>query len=142
MRSTAQYIGVLGADGRMSSQNVWFAPGSDPEKPVEHYGTRLIGARQLPHERWVTTPLYQLSIDTNGGEIRQPIAIEVLREIDEVDPDDTFARMLEAEASKEQIKIQSAVDAAGRNARPRIILNFRTIGSDAYWLDTGIFRIP
>ncbi len=142
MRSTAQYIGALDGDGKMKSENVWFTPGGDSEKPIEFYGTRLIGARQLPHERWVTAPLYQLSIDTNGGEIRQPITIDVLREIDEVDPDDTFARLLEAEASKEQIKIQSAVDPTGRNAKQRMILNFRTIGSDAYWLDTGILRIP
>jgi hypothetical protein len=122
---------------------VWFTPGGDPEKRVEFYGTRLVGARQLPHERWVTAPLYQLSIDTNGGgEVRQPVTIDMRREVDEVDPEDTFARQLEAEASKEQIQVLAAEDATGRNARQRMILNFRTIGSDAYWLDTGLLRIP
>jgi hypothetical protein len=143
MRSTAAYVGVLGGSGKkMTAENVWFTPGGVPETTVEHYGTRLIGARQLPHPRWVTTPLYQLSIDTNGPDLKQPIRIDVQREVDDVDENDTFAKMLEAEASREQIKIVSAVDATERNVRQRMLLNFRTIDADAYWLDTGILQIP
>jgi hypothetical protein len=149
MKSTAQYIGVLDGDGKMKSENVWFPPpprtGELQEiEDIPFYGTRLIGSRQLPHERWVTAPLYQLSIDTTGPDlVPQPVRITVERKIDDPDP----ARpdqLLEAEARMEQIQIKAARDATGKSAKERMKLTFRTIDSDAaaYWLDTGLLRIP
>jgi hypothetical protein len=154
MRSTAQYIGILGNDGKLSDQNVLFeAPADgtgsapDAEKRFDHWGIRQIGSRQLPLERWITAPLYQLSIktgDRNDVPIRQPIHVIVSRTVEEIDPDDKFAKKLEAEASKEQIKIVEAEDSSpsARNVTQRMVLSFRTIGSDAYWLDNGVLNFP
>jgi hypothetical protein len=154
MKSTARYIGVLGNDGKLSDQNVLFeapvdggAPALDALKTFDHYGIRQIGSRQLPHERWVTAPLYQLSVrtgDRSDAPMRQPIHVTVSRTIEEIDPEDKLAKKLEAEASKEQIKIVEAEDSSPnpRNVTQRMVLSFRTIGSDAYWLDNGVLNFP
>jgi len=89
-------------------------------------------------------PLYQLSIDNRDGTVKQPVYVTVRRAVEEVDPEDAFAVRLEAEASKEQIEIVQAEDSspAMRNVTARMILSFRTIGQDAFWLDTGVLNIP
>jgi hypothetical protein len=149
MRSTARYLGFLGTEGKMTNQNVLFEPPAgrrqlDSEKDVEHYGSRPIGSRQLPFERWVTAPLYLLSFDARGTQPQLPIKVTLARTLDEVDPDDTFAKKLESEASKEQIAIVQAEDSsdAARNVKDRMVLSFRTIASETHWLDTGVLTLP
>jgi hypothetical protein len=154
MRSTARYIGVLGNDGKLSNENVLFESPADAKGPVpsaekrfDHWGIRQIGSRQLPLERWITAPLYHLSIktgDRNDVPVRQPVHVVVSRTVEEIDPDDKFAKKLEAEASKEQIKVIEAEDSSpsARNVTQRMVLSFRTIGSDAYWLDNGVLNFP
>jgi hypothetical protein len=147
MRSTARYIGVRTTnDGKMSNQSVWFTPGGAIDNTIEHMGSQIIVARQLPHDRWVTAPLYQLSIASNDVDIKQPITIDVRRESDGGDTVDTSVRQAQAEASeasKEQLKIVSARDATGKNVMQWMKLSFRTMSSEEsdYWLDTGKLRI-
>lgn len=158
LRSTASFIGVLGDDGKLSEDNVFFrgAPGDAavPRSPqaealhsFQHLGTRQIGSRQLSFPRWVTAPLYQLSVKPGGGrhgEIKQPVLVTVSRTVEEIDPDEPFAKRIVAEASKEQIKIETAIDDEGRgnDVKSRMALSFRTTGSDAYWLDSGVLHLP
>jgi hypothetical protein len=154
MRSTARYIGILSNGGELFDDKVLFAPADDPSGPppaeealFEHFGIRQIGSRQLPLERWVTAPLYQLSLkggDRNDVQIKQPIRVRASRTVDEIDPDEKYAKRLEAEASKEQIRIVEAEDSSPstRNVTSRMSLVFRTIGSDSYWLDNGVLNFP
>jgi hypothetical protein len=144
MRSTARYLGFLSQEGKMSKENVLFEPPPpmEADEECEHYGPRAIGSRQLPFERWVTAPLYLLSVDTRNGQAILPAKITLTRTLDEVDPDDNFAKKLESEASKEQIAVVQAEDRQARNIMSKVTLSFRTIDSEAHWLDTGILTPP
>jgi hypothetical protein len=153
MRSTIRYIGTLDNNGKLTEKNVLFEPPDDPSRPApneakfSYYSIRQIGSRQLPHSRWITAPLYQLSVktgDRRDAAVRPPIHVTVARTVEEIDPDDAFAKKLEAEASKEQIKIIEAEDSSPspRNLTSRMVLSFRTIASEAYWLDTGVLNFP
>ena len=66
MRSTARFLGIMDSNGQIVERNVLLAnadldmAGGTVELPLTMSGPLLIGFRQLPMERWKTTPLYYL----------------------------------------------------------------------------------
>jgi hypothetical protein len=157
MRSTAKYIGWLENTGKLANGRIFFRWSDDPKiaridtATIPYYAQMRLGYRQLPIERWTATPLYRLKADTERA--KTPIQIELRRtppsEIPNPSDDDSrnfdaldreFARN---EALKEELSIQSAVDAGGNAGLERTIsLTLETLPSEeGYWLDTGILTV-
>ena len=81
MRSTARVVGQMANNGQIVDKDVIFAepdePGKDGEAGEEEatlpvYNPVHIGFRQLPEERWTTTPLYLLDF-ANENVARRPL---------------------------------------------------------------------
>jgi len=105
-----------------------------------------IGARQLPLDRWTTTPLYRLDFASDAAR-RRPTPIRVVLERAEFDADDddhpTSEAVLRREALREAFRIAEVEDGAGEGMKPSdIALKLHTLGfQDEYWIDTGVFQI-
>ena len=147
MRSTVRYIGVMESHSRIAQDNVIFsdidhdARGDGLEAEVPLYAPMHLGARQLPLERWTTTPLYHLDFATKEARRRPtPLTIRLEREEvyddgEERNPEDALRR----EAAQEAFCVTEVVDGEQmpmRNSEVRLKLN--TLGSRTdYWLDDG-----
>ncbi|UXM94839.1 virulence factor SrfB [Bartonella sp. HY329] len=151
MRSTAAYIGELGSDGVLEQSRVLFTAEElqqngavEAEHKLKIYTRARLGFRQLPLQRWITNPLYQLSIDEGAGNVPRPIEITIAREVQEDESGDS-ASVLEQEASKEELTIREAWDANGADVRRSINLTFCTLQLDdkssEYWLDSGTLTV-
>lgn len=146
MRSTARFIGELELGRQLNDERILFRfsdlddpKGSSPAS-LRWYAVMQLGYRQLPFERWLASPLYQLSFDP-GARPAPPIEIMLDREPPETDPE-TTDRRLDAEAAKEELRLESAVQASGEEVKDKMKLTFRTMPvGDSYWLDTGIVRV-
>ena len=150
MRSTANYIGVVERDGKMLSANVLFSASPNEtaslpqEGKVNWFAPALLGARQLPIERWVASPMYRIKLISGSGgrAIQRPVAITLERELPEdlveYDSRDFSAK----EAQKEELRIADATARDGAPVTRSFYLAFDTLGSEyGYWLDTGILAI-
>lgn len=150
MRSTANYIGVMERDGKMLARNVLFtAPaGEEPAESqsgeVSWYAPMLLGARQLPIERWVATPMYRIKMlaGSSGKRIQRPIRVTLERELPEDLADYDSRDFSSQEARKEELRITEAVAPDGNAVERSFSLVFDTLGSEqGYWLDTGILGV-
>jgi hypothetical protein len=150
MRSTARFIGDMATDGQIRDTNV-FLRDLDPDDPagaqeeaeVKLYALMQIGFRQLPLERWTTTPLYRLEL-TNAKAEGRPSPLKVLLRRDRAEDEPTDAEsFLRAEAMKEAFRVAEVEDAEGAPCKPSDVrLRLHTLGfEDSYWLDTGSFRV-
>jgi hypothetical protein len=160
LRSIANYVGQLENDGPLLDGRVLFetaeigAQGSEDVKPLEYYAKMRLGYRQLPTERWVASPLYQVWLEQLNPAFRvpTPITIRFSRQL-ELPEDERQDAILEAEARKEELQIVEAFDKNGdpvrinkpppadaRTARwASLQMIFRTLtDEEGYWLDTGI----
>ncbi len=160
MRSIANFIGPLENDGQLLEDNVLFetaevsAQGSEDVKPQKYYTKMRMGYRQLPTERWVASPLYQVSLEqlNPAFSVPTPINLRFSRQL-ELPEDERQDAILEAEARKEELQIVEAFDENGdpvrinkapppdaRTARwASLQMIFRTLtDEEGYWLDTGI----
>lgn len=151
MRSTSKFVGPLERDGVLLDKNIKFRPEdfADPTrvgqpKDMPFYTRTYLGARQIESERWVTTQLYHLAIQpqaSGGGDFARPITVSLKRDT----PDETGDKLDQhaiAEAKREDITIDGAIDHDGMDARRSMILSFNTLSAeDGYWLDTGILKI-
>ncbi|WP_341213457.1 virulence factor SrfB [uncultured Limimaricola sp.] len=149
MRSTASYIGVMEASGRISKANELFAPadaarGQRPtsEAGVDLYSPVQIGFRQLPLERWTTTPLYRLDFAPEAATRHlPPLRVQISRpEIDELPERPTLDQRIEMESRLEKLVPIEVSDAEDNGLRlSEVTLKLHTMGGETeYWLDSGI----
>ncbi|WP_119306909.1 virulence factor SrfB [Cohaesibacter haloalkalitolerans] len=152
--STSRYIGELEKDMKLNNANVLFTfdeledPNADREKVLKLYTESLIGYRQLPFERWVTSPLYHIKLEDNGP--AKPIAVRLARDMneeldiqDDDHPDVKASKLMNYEATKEDLKIIEALDANESDVQRSVSISFRTfpLSQSDYWLDSGILNI-
>ena len=150
MRSTANYIGLMERDGKMLSANVLFSarPNETARLPqegkVNWFAPTLLGARQLPIERWVASPMYRIKLiaGSGGRAIQRPVAITLERELPEDLVEYDSRDFSSKEAQKEELRIADATARDGAPVTRSFYLAFDTLGSEyGYWLDTGILAI-
>lgn len=147
MRSTARFIGELSVGRQLEDSRIMFrfsdlakAGGGQPNAEFRWWSTMQIGARQVPHQRWLASPLYQLSY-APGEKAEQPIKVRLEREPPDNDAE-TSDQKLDAEAAKEDLRLDEATDNQGRNVKDKLHLTFRTMPlGDSYWLDTGVLQM-
>lgn len=151
MRSTARFIGEMERNGQILERRVLFRDvdldrrgRAEEARTVELRTPMHIGFRQMPHERWIGSPLYRLDFaNENAQRLPTPLRVEIARHDRETDAE-TAAERRAAETLKEAFAVVSVEDADGTPHKPDVVrLTLHTMGVDAddYWLDTGIFRI-
>ncbi len=150
MRSTARFVGVMANDGQIVDRDILFAEADEPAASVRAGGDEAtllvdnpvhIGFRQLPHERWTTTPLYLLDF-ANESVLRRPRPLKVTlrrRDSSAADPENP-EHQLRIEAAKEAFVVDYVEDREQLPChRDDVRLRLHTLGfEDAYWLDTGV----
>lgn len=156
LKSTAKYLGRLeGSGGRILEKNVFFAhdESRDQTAEVRYRAPIFIGARQLPYERWIASPLYRLQLE--GGEqtenlrLQLPIMVTLRRQKPDEDIGDAeefnhsvVLKHLRDEAMHEELIMEDAMTESGISARRSMHLSFVTMlnPEGGYWLDTGILE--
>jgi len=153
MKSTARFVGEMDTNGQIPENRILFSDidldakksAQDPTAVVRMHSPIYIGSRQLPLERWTTTPLYRLDFANDGiaGKIKLPVKVELVREDDDFDEAETSLEKLRAERVREVFRVDAAEDAEGTMIKnDDVVLSLHTLGfEDEYWLDTGVFRI-
>ncbi len=148
MGSTARFIGEMDTSGQIPEGRVLFADdaggGADQEATITMYTPVHLGARQLPLERWTTTPLYRLDFATRAAQSRAPLRVTFERTTFDDDPDDRTAQgILRREAQREAFTVIEVEDREGTALKPsEVQLRLHTLGfDDEYWIDTGLFRM-
>lgn len=150
MKSTARYIGEMDINGQIVDERLMFSDVDLDSKgraseaaTVKMFSPIHIGSRQLPLERWTTTPLYRLDY-ANASAQRRPTPIKVTFEKVEFDEDETESseEKLRREALREAFEITEVVDGADHDMKPADVkLKLHTLGfDDEYWIDTGVFQ--
>jgi hypothetical protein len=139
MRSTAKIIGRMDISGQVRDQEVLLS-GVDLEQPGEASFTMafaapcFLGFRQVPVERWPATPLYAVEFANPDTvpKLALPLRVKITRA--EADPEAP-----DAEARREEFRIEEIVDAAGGQLRNSDVeLRLQTMKTEAgYWRDTG-----
>ncbi len=152
MQSTARYIGEMDTSGQIMADRVLFADvdldarktESDLVARITMYTPLHLGSRQLPLERWTTTPLYRLDFATQSAQARAPLTVTFERAEFDEDPDrETSETVLRREAMREAFAVTELEDAEGTGMKPgEVDLRLHTLGfEDEYWIDTGLFRL-
>jgi hypothetical protein len=145
MRSTARYLGRMEISGRIPRQNVLVGElDLDSKKGARELTLQLpfqaltyLGFRQLPLERWVTTPLYTIEFryHEHVPNLALPLTITLMREEIEAD-------QLDREERREDFVIAEIVDAAGDPVPlDEVRLRLRTMKEELYWRDAGILTV-
>jgi hypothetical protein len=152
MRSTARFIGEMDTNEQIPDNRIIFSDvdletrSGGQTATVAMFAPMHIGSRQLPLERWTTTPLFRLDY-ANASAQRRPSPIRVTLEKAEFDDADdekqTSEDVLRREALREAFTITEAEDGAGDGMKPSDIqLRLQTLGfQDEYWIDTGVFQL-
>ncbi|MEM6623126.1 MAG: virulence factor SrfB [Pseudomonadota bacterium] len=150
MRSTARYIGEIERSGQLLDERVLFSGvdlgmgGSEEVAELRLRSPLHIGFRQLPHERWMASPLYRLDFANENAQ-RRPTPFKVTLRRREIDGEaETSDEILRAEALKEAFLIEEVEDAQGGMCKASDVkLTLHTLGVDEvdYWLDSGTFRM-
>ncbi|GGH21316.1 hypothetical protein SAMN05444007_102442 [Cribrihabitans marinus] len=151
MQSTARFIGEMDSSGQILADRVLFTDAAedgaaipDDEASVTMYTPIHLGARQLPLERWTTTPLYRLDFATRSAQSRAPLRVTFERTGFDDDADlETSETVLRREAMREAFSVSEVEDAEGDGLKPsEVLLRLHTLGfDDEYWIDTGLFRL-
>ena len=152
MRSTARYIGEMDSSGQITADRVLFADvdldarktAGDMLAELTMYTPVYLGARQLPLERWSTTPLYRLDFATAAAEARAPLRVTFERTEFDGDPElETPETALRREAMREAFTVSEVEDSEGTAMKTsEVKLRLQTLGfEDDYWIDTGLFRL-
>ena len=151
MRSTARFVGEMDINGQIPNERVLFSDvdlDSDDKSgetaTVNLYSPVYIGTRQLPLERWTTTPLFRLDFADAGSKSRPlPVRVE-LRKTDFDDSDgETSEDKLRREAMREAFEPEQVEDGEGGAMKlSDVSLKLHTLGfEDEYWIDTGVFQV-
>ena len=142
MRSTARIIGRMDNDGQIRNENVLLSDADLDEKgevnfKVRFYNNLQIGFRQIPIERWTSTPLYHLEFAAPdaGRMLKLPLTVEIRR-------CDTDPEKASYEIDRERFMIEEVLDAEGAPKRSSLILRLQTMDDQAgYWRDTGRLNV-
>jgi hypothetical protein len=144
MRSTARFIGEMENNGRIPASKVIFkgtdgATGGEDDAEIKLFNPMFLGSRQLPLERWTTTPLYQIDFTTDEARQRPvPLTIRLVREGAGDDEEKSAADVLRNEAAQEAFRIDEITDAEDIRMKG-VRLKLNTLGQHSqYWLDTGV----
>lgn len=149
MKSTARFVGEMDNNGQILDERLMFSDldldskGGGQEATVNMFSPVHIGLRQLPFERWTTTPLYRLDY-VNPSVAKRPSPIRVTFE--KADYDDGEGEGVEdklrREANREAFSPTQVEDGQGDAMRPTdVVLKLHTLGfDDEYWIDTGVFQ--
>lgn len=154
MSSTVRFVGEMDTNEQILDERLMFSnldldrksDGSEQIATVDMYAPMHIGSRQLPLERWTTTPMFRLDY-ANVSAQKRPVPIKVTFEKAEFDENDgeveASEKILRREALREAFAITDVEDGDGDTMKPTdILLRLHTLGfDDEYWLDTGVFRI-
>lgn len=153
LRSTVKYIGRV-ESGRLRGEDIHFTPvsglrGQDELAELRYHAPIVLGARQLPVERWSASPLYYLRLQ--GGEATENLRLPILVRLRRQRPEEADAETqsfgsaavlnyLREEAKNEELMIESAESITGTPAKAYMNLTLETMirGDEGYWLDTGI----
>lgn len=144
MHSTARHIGVMELNDQIRTSRLMFT-GIDLDQyqaarsqSVIVTPPAFIGYRQLPLERWKTTPLYFLDFRDvrRVGEMQMPLTVALERE----PPQDGDESMVE------EFQLREAKDAKGRDVTDELRLSFQTLRVErdqeaGYWLDSGVLSV-
>jgi hypothetical protein len=152
MQSTARYIGEMDSSGQIMTDRIVFSDidldarktESDMLATITMYTPIYLGSRQLPLERWTTTPLYRLDFATRSAEARAPLKVTFERTEFDEDPDtETSVTVLRREAMREAFAVTEVEDKEGTGMKnTEVQLRLHTLGfEDEYWIDTGLFRL-
>ena len=151
MRSTANYIGVIERDGKMRDGSVMFSTPVATQAAVEPQSAQVswfapmpLGFRQLPLERWVSTPMYRVKPIANASShaIQKPVTITLERELPEELADYESRNFSASEAQKEELRIVEATARDGANVTRSFGIFLDTLSNeDGYWLDSGILNV-
>ncbi|MDF1717776.1 MAG: virulence factor SrfB [Antarcticimicrobium sp.] len=152
MQSTARFIGEMDSSGQIMSDRLLFSDldldarksEADMVAEMTMYAPVHLGSRQLPLERWTTTPLYLLDFASSSAEARAPLHVTFERtEFDEDPERETSETALRREAMREAISVIELEDRDRDAMKPsEVVLRLHTLGfADAYWIDTGLFRL-
>ena len=152
MRSTARFVGEMDSSGQITAERVLFSDldldrrksAGETTAVVRMFAPVHIGSRQLPLERWTTTPLFRLDFG-NAAAQRRPAPIRVTLEKADFEDDDEASseERLRREALREAFEITEVEDGAGDGMKNTdVSLRLHTLGfEDEYWIDTGVFRL-
>ncbi len=156
MSSTARFIGEMDTSGQIVDNRILFSdidldrskPGASQMAEVRMFSPVHIGSRQLPLERWTTTPLYRLDF-ANSGAQQRPTPIRVILEKVEFDDggrdedNPSAEQVLRREAVREAFRIDEVEDGNQTPMKPEdLVLRLQTLGfDDEYWMDSGVFRL-
>ena len=151
MRSTARFVGEMDLTGRIPESRVLFSEVDlDRKAPINEsatvrmYSPVYIGSRQLPLERWTTTPLFRLDFADRRNQSRPlPIKVELQKsDFDDGDGESNIEK-LRRESMREGFEIDQVEDGEGGAMKKRdVSLNLHTLGfEDEYWIDTGVFQV-
>lgn len=152
MRSTAMFIGEMDSSGQIPDDRVLFQGTEMEAGAVAPAGAQVrmftpvhLGSRQLPLERWTTTPLYRLDFANAAAQRHPPPLVVTLERVEfDADPDDTRPdTVLRREAAREAFEVTEIEDGTGEAVRPnQVVLKLHTLGAeDDYWIDTGVFKL-
>jgi len=145
LESTANYIGRMFGDGTIKNRDLIFVR-QKGHFPVESQfldvdSPLFIGFRQLPLERWPTTPLFFLDIaDGKGSGTQHARALPWRVTFRRNEADDSISA--NGADAAESFKIDRIVDQNGDEVgTSRLLLRLQTLrNTDGYWLDTGIIN--
>jgi hypothetical protein len=144
MRSTIRYIGEMEVTGQILENRVLFKDEDEVGKisKINMVGPVHLGSRQLPLERWTTTPLYRLDfVSPEKMRGRTPVKVPITRRDFDDDAEGTD-EVLRSEALKEAFSLMDGEDCDGGGVKHKaeLALRLHTLGMrDDYWLDTGTF---
>lgn len=151
MRSTARFVGEMDINGQIPDERILFsdvdldsgATGEDTAL-INLYSPVYIGSRQLPLERWTTTPLFRLDFADTGNQSRPlPIRVELRKTDFDDDDGESSEEKLRRESMREAFEIDQVEDGeGGAMKRSDVVLRLHTLGfEDEYWIDTGVFQV-
>ena len=151
MRSTVRYVGEMDINGQIPNSRLLFSDvnldsrsSTTPNATVKMFSPVFIGSRQLPLERWTTTPLFRLDFVNPSAQTRPlPLKVELRKsDFDDSDTDSNVGR-LRQESMREGFEIEQIEDGEGSTVKKsEIALRLHTLGfEDEYWIDTGVFQV-
>ncbi|MFV3074870.1 virulence factor SrfB [Niveispirillum fermenti] len=145
IRSTANHIGVLERNDMLPNHRLAFRDidldggGRKLSDPFSLTPPSFIGYRQLPLERWKTTPLAFLDLKNpqQATGLRMPLQVR-LRVQDENGADDV--------TDSEEFVIEEARDGNGQVVTDQLRLTLQTLRVErdqeaGYWLDSGVLAL-